>query len=589
MKYEALDIEILWIRGIAKPICISISDEDKINTKIVDKNEIDDKKILNFMLEKCKNKRIYYVHNLTFEGIVFIKELIDLGIKFKFLSINGNIYSMDIFYKRKRIKLRCSYRLTMLSLDKLSEMCGYEKQSFPYKILNEKMNKYMKISEKEFNNKLEYDKFMKENKIECKYINMYKLIKKYCENDVIITKKSVIDFWKTLSEFNIKNDGKMLTAAKISIKNYLDNYKGIKSKIKTKDDELLRKSYFGGRTEVFGNIKDNEICLHFDWSGMYAQCMKENILDGDWFESKSRDYKEPGFYYIKFKQKMEIPVLPIKRGKLIFANGVFEGWYWFEEILLFVERGGIVLEVNKCISSRYFDKFISEYVDKNNEIRKMGGVYKQIGKNNNNSLYGRFGMNKKLLKEEIYEEGKKYEIIKYKGGIKFGCNYEENKLTNVGIASIITSKARIKLYKGFMEVQKEGGRVLYCDTDSIIAAFDKRNYKNKLDKKFGEVMFDSSDNKTIIEDCVFTSPKSYALKYKNGVEIVKIKGIKTYPNFNKFKWFFYKGISFNIKQMNWEKKNMIYELVEVEKKVNLRNLDKRIWCEDLKETKTLNL
>jgi len=45
--------------------------------------------------------------------------------------------------------------------------------------------------------------------------------------------------------------------------------------------------------------------------------------------------------------------------------------------------------------------------------------------------------------------------------------------SNVIYAAIITSKARIKLYKSFISVQNNGGRLLYCDTDSIFAAYKK--------------------------------------------------------------------------------------------------------------------
>jgi hypothetical protein len=38
----------------------------------------------------------------------------------------------------------------------------------------------------------------------------------------------------------------------------------IKKKIKIKYDRLIRRGYFGGRTEVFGNPEDDEILLHYD-------------------------------------------------------------------------------------------------------------------------------------------------------------------------------------------------------------------------------------------------------------------------------------------------------------------------------------
>jgi hypothetical protein len=55
-----------------------------------------------------------------------------------------------------------------------------------------------------------------------------------------------------------------LTAAKLSIENYFLKNCIIKKKIKLKYDRVIRESYFGGRTEVFGNQKENEILLHYD-------------------------------------------------------------------------------------------------------------------------------------------------------------------------------------------------------------------------------------------------------------------------------------------------------------------------------------
>jgi DNA polymerase elongation subunit (family B) len=63
-------------------------------------------------------------------------------------------------------------------------------------------------------------------------------------------------------------------------------------------------------------------------------------------------------------------------------------------------------------------------------------------------------------------------------------NYlKKEKILNIAIASSIASKARVKLYKGFKEVENNGGRVLYCDTDSIFAEF----YQNVSDLKMGDI------------------------------------------------------------------------------------------------------
>jgi hypothetical protein len=181
-------------------------------------------------------------------------------------------------------------------------------------------------------------------------------------------------------------------------------------------------------------------------------------------------------------------------------------------------------------------------VDGNTKMREISPLHKIIGKNNNNTFYGRLGMNPERLEEEIVSEiknTKDYEKIVEQSGIYIGYKRKEKSTSNVLISASITSKARIKLYKGMMGVIQNGGRILYTDTDSILAAFKKESYNKILNIKIGEVMFDSNLNNTIITDCVFATPKTYALKYSNGDEIVKIKGFNCKPEFNEFKSKFY--------------------------------------------------
>lgn len=44
-----------------------------------------------------------------------------------------------------------------------------------------------------------------------------------------------------------------------------------------------------------------------------------------------------------------------------------------------------------------------------------------------------------------------------------------NKNTNLALASAITAEGRVMLYNLFMEVNKRGGTMIYCDTDSVFA------------------------------------------------------------------------------------------------------------------------
>jgi hypothetical protein len=210
--------------------------------------------------------------------------------------------------------------------------------------------------------------------------------------------------------------------------------------------------------------------------------------------------------------------------------------------LLAIEYGVKIISIKKIIFSQYYDNFIKEFVEINNKIRKISPLHKQIGKNNNNTFYGRLGMNPERLEEEILysiEDKKKYEKIIECNGIFIGYTKKEKSISNVLISAAITAKARIKLYKGMMSILKLNGRLFYTDTDSIIAGFDKKKYKKLLDTQIGEIFFDSKKDDTIIEEGVFTMPKTYALRYKNGKEIVKIKGFNATPTFTEFKNKFY--------------------------------------------------
>ena len=96
--------------------------------------------------------------------------------------------------------------------------------------------------------------------------------------------------------FNSKNK-QILSAAKLSLLFFFSKKQIIKKKIPIKYDRILRPYYFGGRCEVFGNPRTDEILLHFDFPGMYTQCMKEKVLGGEpIITDKIISVEHPGFY-----------------------------------------------------------------------------------------------------------------------------------------------------------------------------------------------------------------------------------------------------------------------------------------------------
>jgi hypothetical protein len=117
----------------------------------------------------------------------------------------------------------------------------------------------------------------------------------------------------------------------MSFKIFLNKYNKNKLSFNIKEsiDNIIRKSYFGGRCEVYGNAKINEYVHYYDFSGMYGQCMMEKFPYGkDKLLLNPIDFSIPGFYYIEYYSDMYIPVLPHKsliNDKLMFFNGYNKG------------------------------------------------------------------------------------------------------------------------------------------------------------------------------------------------------------------------------------------------------------------------
>lgn len=95
-----------------------------------------------------------------------------------------------------------------------------------------------------------------------------------------------------------------MTLGSITLYNYIKKYNQIKLDLPAKHKTLIRNAYFGGRCEVFGNVRDGEKILHFDFPGLYQQCMLESLPNDSYtlsHENLSIDI--PGFYLIEIETK----------------------------------------------------------------------------------------------------------------------------------------------------------------------------------------------------------------------------------------------------------------------------------------------
>lgn len=556
-----------------------------------------------FSLE-FKNE-IVYIHNLNFDGFLIIESLSDKDMQFDIFSKKLNIYSITIRYVDKIITLKCSYKILPLSLHKIAQIFNLEnKMPFPYKFITSDNIYYTGPTPDQnfFNSKKDYEIFKCYNS---NFINVREYTLKYCENDVLITVKFLINIFKILKKFKI-NAQNTYSAPSLALKIFEKrfNTNNLKFKFNKLIDNFARKAYFGGRCEVYGNQKKDEFVFHFDFSGMYAQCMKEKFPFGKYnLNLNAKKIEIPGIYWIEFisNENIIFPILPHHRfndKKLMFTNGIMVGAYWFEEILLFIKYGGIVTKILYSLEFERYDYVFNEYIDFFSLLRQKSEAYNVFGKLMINSVYGRLGMNdnneytfveKKtnfnLIKKKInlisYKELNNIVLVQAEldKQLKQVINLPDSVIkNNIIIAAAITSKARIKLYEAQQAVIQNGGRLLYSDTDSIFAAY-RRDVSNET---HGEVFWDTAKNDTKIKEAIFFSPKSYALKYDNDKYSIKIKGYNQKNiSFDEIKKCFQtnqKIILNNYTFLNKRDLNLFYS--EIYKNFDLNAYDKRYFINE---------
>jgi hypothetical protein len=131
--------------------------------------------------------------------------------------------------------------------------------------------------------------------------------------------------------------------------------------------------------------------------------------------------------------------------------------------------------------------------------------------------------------------------------------------------------------------------LLYCDTDSIVAAFRDQNMLNRTHKS--GLWFDSQKKDTIIQKSWFASPKTYSIIFKNNTRVTKIKGIPTntitHEQFTHL--FFTKKPLKIITPPTLYKKDYIYKIETFKKTIQLNNYKKRTFIHNYLNTKPITM
>ena len=289
--------------------------------------------------------------------------------------------------------------------------------------------------------------------------------------------------------------------------------------------DYLFNGYYGGRVEVFNTapITGNPIyCI--DINSMYPFVMQDSYPNPNYYHKRKNirlDHHCVANVKVSIPTSCYLPPLALRRDKrLIFPVGTFSGYWTNEELIALLERGGKILKVysvvefpDECFPFRNYVKRL--YKVKTNATNELERYSAKLFLN---SLYGKMGERVNIV--NIYHADK---VPNDKTAILYGdyAYVQEGQKypghTNAIWAIVTTAKARLYLLSQMEYIMQSGGKLLYCDTDSIFYQAEKPLHKES--QKLGGWKLEGT-----YSFAQFLAPKLYGV-LENDIMKVRAKGV----------------------------------------------------------------
>lgn len=282
----------------------------------------------------------------------------------------------------------------------------------------------------------------------------------------------------------------------------------------------FREAFYGGRTEIFTTsyhtprpnrpnapeAGQGDLYL-YDVNSMYPWAMTQSmptgmasVIEGGDGETVLRqgrtmigiidcDVEIPADTYlpplpkrIRFEKSKPAPVGVGDRrpgSKLAFPTGSFRGVWDTAELSLLPEVGGRITKVHRQAwfsAEPLFAPYVAQfYAYRDKKDPKWTKGRSEFGKRMGNHLFGKYAQGE--LQEELFLDPPYEAISKLKlySTARLGIfwKYTDHKPDHVApqLAVHITALARVRLWRILSAVRAQGGRVYYCDTDSVVCSF----------------------------------------------------------------------------------------------------------------------
>ena len=324
-----------------------------------------------------------------------------------------------------------------------------------------------------------------------------------------------------------------LTTSQIALKYYRRKYQPCNITNNFKLDYIVRRTYYGGRTEIFNFNLDLDRKVHlFDINSMYPYVMMNNPYPiGEMKKVYKHEKESLGVCLVSFSESNKVPMVAERvENRTIFRNGKKLMWITTAEYEKLLEENVPVefhvgYETSKV--EHIFSDFVKELYSRRQKAKEdknevLNLTYKLLM----NSLYGKFGQ-KSERKAYFFGESSGYENVKLISDM-LGFYSIQQKRRSVfivpAIASFTTAYARMHLWDYMQKLDFED--LLYCDTDSIYTFSDRLENSKQLGKMKLE---------GIVKNFILIKPKVYVAQEENGKWKIRAKGIpKETVNLNTF-------------------------------------------------------
>ena len=435
-----------------------------------------------------------YIHNAEFD-IRKIPELFDGSrvIWNKSLFINGKVTTL----KCEKYTIHDSFKILPNSLKELSGKKGFNVEHGKLDLWDAVQGTYPN----EYTDAVDFlDRCQIDDPLFLEYLG-YDVISLYevLQTLIDIAGLTVGEFVKCVSTASLsryifktgykgkpfKNDGNAKTDYEMLCSYKWDN------DIET--EEFIRMSYCGGRVEVFKPILGQQ-GYHYDVNSLYPYVMRDMpeypigkpqytekpALAKHFYESWKQNKIGLGFVNCHvFIPMQHIPPLPVKMGKLCFPCGEVYGTWTYEELEYAEKECGVVIKEFYCachFEQTYpvFKNFIGTFYHLKEEATENGNIaLRTLAKLLMNVGYGYTGMTRDKTTLDDFKNMSKYDHILFAdaemGFIEVPADVKAEYI-QVQVASYVTSRARLVLLKALKDVERRGGEVYYCDTDSIVSS-----------------------------------------------------------------------------------------------------------------------